>query len=101
MEYHKVTVNMVGPSTKLSRAKGKQPLINSDQSDVEPEEVYQYTYTQTGTIAPINYIALAQGIELSEAHFAIAESQTSNSFGEREAFVYIASTPEEMIMHFE
>ena len=59
MEYPEVTANMVGPSTTPSRAKGKQPLVKSDQSDAEPEGVYQYTRTQTGTIAPVNYSELA------------------------------------------
>jgi len=94
MEYPKVTANMVRLSTTSSRAKGKQPLVNSDQSDAEPEGVYQYTRTQTGTISPVNYSALAQGIELSEAYSAIAELQASNSFREREAFAYMVSTPD-------
>jgi len=92
---------MVGPSTTPRKAKEKQPLVNSDQSDAEPEGVYQYTRTRTGTIALVNYSALAQGIELSKAHSAIVESQASNSFGEREAFIYMASTPEEIVRRFE
>jgi len=65
--------------------------VNSDQTDAEPEGVYQYTRTQNGTIAPVNYSALAKGVELSEAHSAIIESQASNSFGEREKLSYMAS----------
>ena len=100
-EYPEVTANMVVPSITPSRAKGKQPLVNSDQSDAEPKGVYQYTCIRTGTIALVNYSALAQVIELSEAHSAIAESQASNYFGERVAFVYMASTSEEMARRFE
>ena len=74
--------------------------MNSDQTDAEPEGVYQYTRTQNGTIAPVNYSALAKGVELSEAHSAIIESQALNSFGEREAFVY-GKPPEEMDRRFE
>jgi len=41
----------------------------------------------------MDYNALARGIEISEAHYAIMESQASNSFVEKEAFAYIARTP--------
>ena len=51
-------------------------------------------------VAPVDYSALAQGIEVSESHSAIAESQASNSSIEKEAFTYMASTPEEMARHF-
>ena len=60
-----------------------------------------HTRTQTGVIAPLDYSALAQGIEVSESHSAIMESHASNSFVEKEAFVYMTSTPEEMARHFE
>jgi len=50
-------------------------------------------------VAPVNYSALTRGIEVSESHFAIAESLTSNSSIEREVFVYMASTPEETARH--
>jgi len=56
--------------------------------------VYWHTRTRTGVIAPIDYSALARGIEVSE-------SQASNSSVEKEAFVYMASTSEEMTRRFE
>ena len=61
---------MVGPSTSPSKSKGKQPIVSSNESDdepsglrelqTEPEGVYQHTCTQTGTIARVNYSALAR-----------------------------------------
>ena len=48
----------------------------------------------------MEYSALAWGIEVSEAHSAIAESQGSNSSVEKEAFAYMAGTPEDMARHF-
>ena len=86
MEYPEVTANMVGPNTTRSRSKGKQPVVSSDESDTEPEGVYQHTRTRTGVVAPVDYNALARGIEVSESHSAIAESQASNSSVEKEAF---------------
>jgi len=38
---------------------------------------------------------------MNEAHPAIAESQASNSSTEKEAFVYMTGTPEEVAMQFE
>ena len=49
----------------------------------------------------MDYSALAQGIEVSKAHSAIAESQASNSSVEKEAFAYMAGTPEEIARRFE
>jgi len=92
---------MVGPSITPSRRKGKQPIVNSDESDTEPEGVYRHTHTQTCVVAPVDYSALAWGIEASESYSAIVESQASNSSVEKEAFAYIASTPEEMAKRFE
>ena len=65
VEYPEVTANMMGPSTTPSRTKGKQPIVNSDEFDTEPEGVYQYTRTRTGVIAPVDYSALARVIEES------------------------------------
>ena len=81
--------------------KGKQPIISSNAFDTEPEGVYRYTRTQTGVLAPVDYSALSQGIEVSESHSAITESQASNSSVEKEAFAYMAWIPEEMARHFE
>ena len=44
-------------------------------------------------VAPVDYSALARGIEVSESHSAITESQAWNSSVEKEAFVNIANTP--------
>ena len=52
-------------------------------------------------IAPVDYSALTRDIEVSESHSAIAKSQASNSFVEKETFAYLASTPEEMARRFE
>ena len=68
---------------------------------MEPEGVYRRTRTRTGTVAPISYSALTLGIEVSESHSAIAESQASNSSIEKEAFAYMTNTPEETARHFE
>ena len=92
---------MVGLSTTPSKTKGKQPIVSSDESDTEPEEVYQHTRTRTSTVTPINYSALARGIEVSESHSAVAESQASNSSIEKEAFAYMTNTPEETARRFE
>ena len=100
-EYPEVTANMVGPSTTLSGSKGKQPTVNSDESDTELEGVYRYIHTRTGVVAPIDYSAQTRGIEVSESHFAIAESQASNSSVEKEAFAYMANNLEEMARCFE
>ena len=58
-----------------SRSRGKQPAVSSDESDTEPEGVYRHTRTRTCVVAPINYSALARGIEVNESHSAIVESQ--------------------------
>ena len=65
---------MVGPSTTPSRTKGKQPIVRSDESGTELEGVYRHTCSRIGVIALMNYSALAWGIEVSEAHYAIVES---------------------------
>ena len=88
-EYPELTANMA------SRSRGKQPAVSSDESDTEPEGVYRHTRTRTGVIPSIDYNALARGIEVNDSHSAIAESQASNSSMEKEAFIYMTSTPEE------
>ena len=84
-----------------SRSRGKQPVVSSDESDSEPEGVYRHTRTRTGAIPPINYNALARGIEINDSHSAIAESHASNSSIEKEAFTYMTSTPEETAKRLE
>ena len=39
-EYPEVTANMVGPSTTPNRTKEKQPIVSSDESDIDLEGVY-------------------------------------------------------------
>ena len=95
MEHPKVTINMA------SRSREKQPAVSSDEFDTEPEGVYQHTRTRTGAVAPINYSALTRGIEISESHSSIVESQASNSSIEKEAFAYMTNTPEETAKRFE
>ena len=63
--------------------------------------MYRHTRTRTRKIAPINYSALARGIEVNDSHSAIAESQASNSSIEKEAFIYITNTPEETARRLE
>ena len=84
-----------------SGSRGKQPVVSSDESDTEPEGVYRHTRTRTGVIAPINYSALARGIEVNDSHSAITESQASNSSIEKEAFIYMTNTPEETARRLE
>jgi len=95
MEYPEVTANMA------SRSREKQPAVSSDESDTEPEGVYQHTRTRTGAVAPINYSPLARDIKVSESHSAITESQALNSSIEKEAFAYMINTPEETARRFE
>ena len=64
-------------------------------------QVYRHTRTRTGAVAPINYSAIARGIEVNESHSAVAESQASNSSIEKEAFAYMINTPEETARRFE
>ena len=59
VEYPEVTANMV------NRSRGKQLAVNFNESDTEPEGVYRHTRTRTGTVAPINYSALARGIDVT------------------------------------
>ena len=68
---------------------------------MEPEGVYRHTHTWTGAVAPVDFSALARGIEVSESHSAIAESQASNSSIEKEAFAYMTNIPEETVRRFE
>ena len=62
--------------------------------------MYQHTRTWTGTISPLDYSALAQGIEVSEEHSAL-RNHKPRTLLEREAFAYMTRTPEEMAIRFE
>ena len=85
VEYPEVTANIVGSSSTPSKSKGKQPVVSSEESDVdqspylkdiliEPEGIYWHTQTRTGAIAPVDYSLLARGIEVNDEHSAIIES---------------------------
>jgi len=98
---------MVDLCTTPSKSKEKQLVVCSGESDDEPssglkeilsesEGVYWHARIRTGTIAMVNYNALARGIDVNEAHTSIAESHASNSSIEKEAFAYMAGTPEEV-----
>jgi len=84
-----------------SRSKGKQPAVSSDESDSEPEGVYQHTRTRTGTIPPVDYNALAHGIRTDNSHSAVIESQASNSSVEKETSAYMVGAPEETARRIE
>ena len=77
-----MTFNIMGPSTILSKSKGKQLAISSGESDVElslglkeilikPKGNYQHTRIWTDAITPVDYNALAKGIEVSDEHSTI------------------------------
>jgi len=84
-----------------SRSRGKQPAVSSEESDTEPEGVYRHTRTQTGAIPPIDYNALARVVEVNDSHSAMAESQASSSSMEKEALIYMTSTPKETARRLE
>ena len=84
-----------------SRSKGKQPIVNSEESDSEPEGVYQHTRTRTGALSPIDYNALAHGIRGNDSHSAVIESQASNSSVEKETSAYMVDAPEETARRIE
>ena len=65
-EYPELTANMT------SRSRGKQLAVSSDESDSEPDGVYRHTRTRTGAIPPIDYNALARGVEINDSHSAIS-----------------------------
>ena len=89
MEYPKVIANMAGPSTTPRKSRRKQPAVSSDEFDTETERVYQHTRTRTGAVAPVDYSALAPGIEVSESYSAIANfSGLKLFYRERSLCVY-------------
>ena len=92
---------MASLSTTSRKSRGKQSVVSFDESNTEPEGVYRHTRTRTGVVPPIDYSALTRGIEVSESHSVIAESQVSNSSVEKEAFAYVANTPVETTRHLE
>ena len=59
---------------------------------IKLEGIYKYTRIRTGAIASVDYNALAKGIEASDEHFTITESQSSNSYMEKEASDNIVGT---------
>ena len=112
VEYPEVTSNMVG-STDTSGKPGKErPSPSSGESDaeyspglkgiiVEPEGVFKQTRMKRGIIAPVNYKGMAEGSQLDDECSAIAESQSSCSSMENQAFAHMAGTPEEVAKRFE
>ena len=52
-------------------------------------------------IAPMNYNVLARGIEASDEHSAIAESQLSNFLYGKEASAFMAETSEEVAKRYQ
>ena len=98
---------MVGPSTTQSKSKRRQLAISSEESNFEPSSglkeilikpkgIYQYTRIQTGTIALVNYNALARRIEVNNEHSTITESQLTNSYMEKEALIHMVNNPKEL-----
>jgi len=63
--------------------------------------MYQRTRICTGTIALVNYNALAWGIDMNKAHPAIAKLLASNSSTEKKTFAYMEGTSEEVAKRFE
>jgi len=63
--------------------------------------VYRHTRIRTGTIPPVDYNALDQGIKVDDSHSAVAESRDSNSSVEKEASAYMIGTPEETARRLE
>jgi len=49
----------------------------------------------------VDYNALTKGIEASDKHSAIAESQSPNSYIEKKAFTYMAETSKMVAKRFE
>ena len=76
---------------------------SSDLKEIlnKSEKMYQHTRICIGTIAPVNYSALARGINVNKEHPAIVKSQASNSSTKKEAFTDMASTLNEMAMRLE
>ena len=75
-------------------APGQGIVVNRGIAPVRVR-VCRYTRIRISTVTLINYSALARGVEVSESHSTVAESQASNSSIEKEAFAYMTNTPEE------
>jgi len=99
-----MTSNIVGPSNTPSKSKERQLAISSEESDVEPSSVLKEILIEPKginqrtriQIALIDYNTLVRGNEVNNKHSAIVESQSSNSYMEKEAFVHIVNTVEEI-----
>ena len=103
---------MMSLSITLSKSKEKQLSLSFEESDVEcssglkeiliePEGIYQHTRIRIGAMTPMDYNVLTWEIEASDEHSAIRESQSSNSYMEKESSAYMAGTPEEVAKRFE
>lgn len=92
-EYPESTTNMA------EHGQGKQLPAEYDNSDTELSSIYKHTRTQTGTIPPINYVALNHGAlhpgcKTSRPSSVLADSRTSSSIEEQEVTAYMANVPE-------
>ena len=107
-----MTSNMVGPSTTLSKSKENQLAIISKEFDFElfsglkeilikPEGICQHTRIQAGAITSVDYNAFVRGVETSNEYSTIADSQSSNSYMEKETFAFMAKTLEKVTNIFE
>ena len=63
--------------------------------------MYRHTRTRTGAIPPIDYNALAHGVEVNDSHSAVVESRAANSSVEKEASAYMTGIPEETAKRLE
>jgi len=88
---------MAGLGTTLSKSKGKQLALSSEESYtkrssglkeilIELEGIYRRTWIRTRAIALIDYNLLAREIEVNGQHSTIVKSHSSNSYVETEAF---------------
>ena len=102
----------MGSSTTPSKSKGKQLALSSEESDVEhssglkeiltePKGISRHTRIWTGAIAQIDYNILAKEIKANNEQSIIMEYHSLNSYMERKAFAYMASTSEELARRFE
>ena len=103
MENSTVTSNIVGLSTTPSQKKeaGHQFWRVWCWTFFSLKKNTDRTWKSLPTRSNLDCNALAIGIEASDEHSVITESQSSNSYIEKEAFAYMAETPEEVFKRFE
>lgn len=66
----------------------------------DSDDVYRHTQTE-GTIAPVAYKKLVEGLETDDEHFAIAEFQSSSSLEKNETFTYMAGISDDVAKRLE